>query len=301
MGSSSRLYRPQDRGHAALAGSDNQRYAAVRRAGVLSCATQEDVAAALRWCARHAVPFAPRSGGHNYAGFSTTSGLVISVRPIRQVEARGRRLHLGGGATNSDMHAARDAGLYFPGGRCAGVGVAGLTLGGGLGFNDRKWGLTCDHPAETQVVLSDGTVVRASGRENTDLFWACRGGAGGNFGINTAFVFDAVPVDRLRATVFDLSFDLPAGVRVMDEVREILDAHRADDFDLRIGFKNAGDGTASLALLASGWAPRTRCAGSCDRCCAWARPGRSLRNGASGVRRTTSWRARSRAATPPSP
>ncbi|MFE3584613.1 FAD-binding protein [Streptomyces vinaceus] len=78
---------------------------------MLSCATQEDVAAALRWCARHAVPFAPPSGGHSYAGFSTTIGLVISVRPIRQVEARGRRLHLGGGTVNSDVCAARDAGL----------------------------------------------------------------------------------------------------------------------------------------------------------------------------------------------
>ncbi|MFE3584612.1 hypothetical protein [Streptomyces vinaceus] len=127
------------------------------------------------------------------------------------------------------------------------------------------------------MVLSDETVVRANGRENTDLFWARRGGAGGNFGINTAFVFDAVPVDRLRATVFDLSLDVPAGVRVMDEVREILDADHADDFDLRIGFKNAGDGTTSLALL-------------CQRL-----------GTEDALRRTTSWRARSRAATPPSP
>ncbi|MFC8824136.1 FAD-binding oxidoreductase [Streptomyces sp. NPDC057137] len=244
-----RLYRPGDQGYPAHATPNNQRYASIRPAGVLNCASQDDVAAAVRWCAKHGVPFAPRSGGHNYAGYSTTSGLVISLRPIRHVVPQGRRLRLGGGATNSDVYAARDAGLYFPGGRCPDVGVAGLTLGGGLGFNDRKWGLTCDRLVETRVVLSDGTVVRAADDENADLFWACRGGAGGNFGINTSFVFDAVPVDRLRATVFDLAFDLRAAVQVMDELQHVLDADRGCDFDLRIGFKHAGEGTTSLALL----------------------------------------------------
>lgn len=221
-----RLFRPGDQDYASHATANNQRYASIRPAGVLSCASQDDVAEAVRWCAKHGVPFAPRSGGHSYAGYSTTSGLVISMREMRQVVPRGRRLHLGGGTTNSDVYAARDAGLYFPGGRCPGVGVAGLTLGGGLGFNDRKWGLTCDRLVETRLVLSDGSVVRAADNENADLFWACRGGAGGNFGINTGFVFDAVPVGRLRATVFDVFFDLRAGVQVMNEVRNILDADR---------------------------------------------------------------------------
>lgn len=244
-----RLYRPDDQDYRAHATANNQRYASIRPAGVLSCASQDDVAAAVRWCAKHGVPFAPRSGGHSYAGYSTTSGLVISMRAMRQVTPKGRQLHLGGGTTNSDVYAARDAGLYFPGGRCPGVGVAGLTLGGGLGFNDRKWGLTCDRLVETRVVLSDGSVVRAADDENPDLFWACRGGAGGNFGINTGFVFNAVPVSRLRATLFDVSFDLRAGVKAMDEIRNILDADRGCDFDLRIGFKKAGDGATSLSVL----------------------------------------------------
>ncbi|WP_405675107.1 FAD-binding oxidoreductase [Streptomyces sp. NBC_01511] len=249
VGPAARLYRPGDQDYPAHATADNRRYASIRPAGVLSCASQDDVAAAVRWCAKHAVPFVPRSGGHSYAGFSTTSGLVISLRAIRRVTPRGHQLRVGGGATNSDVYAARDSGLYFPGGRCPGVGVAGLTLGGGLGFNDRKWGLTCDRLAETRVVLSDGTVVRAADDENADLFWACRGGAGGNFGINTAFVFDAVPVNRLRATVFDLTFELRAGVKVMAQARHLLGADRGNDLDLRIGFKHAGDGTTSLSVL----------------------------------------------------
>lgn len=132
------LVRPGDPDYATRAAADNQRYASVRPAGVLACATEGDVAVALRWCAKHGVPFAPRSGGHNYAGYSTTTGLVISLRGMNQVAPQRNRLHLGGGATNSDVYAARAAGLYFPGGRCPGVGVAGLTLGGGLGFNDRN-------------------------------------------------------------------------------------------------------------------------------------------------------------------
>ncbi|MFG3018842.1 FAD-binding oxidoreductase [Streptomyces sp. NPDC048254] len=244
-----RLYRPGGAEYAARATPDNQRYASIRPAGVLACATEGDVAAAIRWCAKHGMPFAPRSGGHNYAGYSTTPGLVISLRALKEVVPQGQRLRLGGGATNSDVYAARAANLYFPGGRCPEVGVAGLTLGGGLGFNDRKWGLTCDRLTETRVVLADGTLVRAADDENADLFWACRGGAGGNFGINTGFVFDAVSVVRLRATVFDLTFRLDAGVQVMEELRHILEADRDNDFDVRVGFKHAGDGTTTLWLL----------------------------------------------------
>ncbi|GAA0244838.1 FAD-binding oxidoreductase [Saccharothrix mutabilis subsp. mutabilis] len=244
-----RLSRPGAQDYQERAAADNQRYASVLPAAVLACASEPDVRAALRWCAKHAMPFAARSGGHNYAGHSTTTGLVISLRPMNRVLPHGHRLHLGGGATNSDVYAARDAGLYFPGGRCGGVGVAGLTLGGGLGFNDRKWGLTCDRLVETRVVLADGTLVRAADDENADLFWACRGGAGGNFGVNTAFVFDAVPVNSLRATVFSLSFGLGASLRVVDELQHVLDADHTHDFDVRIGFKHAGDGTTSLTLL----------------------------------------------------
>ncbi|MEV2232624.1 FAD-binding oxidoreductase [Streptomyces phaeochromogenes] len=244
-----RLYRPGQPEYAARATADNQRYAYVRPAGVLVCATENDVQTAVRWCAKHGVPLAPRSGGHNYAGYSTTPGLVISLRAMRQVVPRGHELRLGGGATNSDVYAARAANLYFPGGRCPEVGVAGLTLGGGLGFNDRKWGLSCDRLTETRLVLADGTLVRAAEDENPDLFWACRGGAGGNFGINTAFTFAAVPVGRLRATVFHLTYPLHAAVDVLEELRDVLDTDRDNDFDVRIGFRHAGDGTATLALL----------------------------------------------------
>ncbi|MER5928836.1 FAD-binding oxidoreductase [Streptomyces sp. NPDC002054] len=243
------LYLPGSDGFGELAVPDNLRYAGVVPAGIVACASERDVRAAVRWATAHGLPFSPRSGGHNYAGYSTTRGLLITLRRMNAVAVRGTRLLLGGGATNSDVYAARSANLYFPGGRCPGVGIAGLALGGGLGFNDRKWGLTCDRLRETRVVLADGSLVRAAEDENADLFWALRGGAGGNFGINTGFVFDATPVGELSATVFDLTFDLGAGVLVADRVQEILAGDRGNDFDVRVGFRNPGDGGDPVVWL----------------------------------------------------
>ncbi|GAA3447381.1 FAD-binding oxidoreductase [Planomonospora venezuelensis] len=249
LGPGADLYRPRANAYDRLAAPWNLRYADVLPAGIVACAGTADVQAALRWATAHDMPLAARSGGHNYAGYSTTTGLLISLRRIDGVQARGRRLLVGGGATNSDVHRARAGDLYFPGGRCPGVGVAGLTLGGGLGFNDRRWGLTCDRMVETEVVLADGSLVRAGERENADLWWACRGGAGGNFGINTSFVFDAVPVADQTATVFDLTVDPRHAVAAMDAVQEILQQDRAGRFDCRVGFSRSGTGPASITLL----------------------------------------------------
>ncbi|MGD9485971.1 FAD-binding oxidoreductase [Streptomyces sp. TRM70308] len=244
-----RLYRPYHDGFGKLAKPDNLRYAHVRPAGIAACADALDVQAAVRWAVKHGVPLVPRSGGHNYAGHSTTDGLLINLRRMDGVTAHGTLLRVGGGATNSDVYAARAANLYFPGGRCPGVGVAGLTLGGGLGFNDRKWGMTCDRLLETEVVLADGTLVRAGDHAHQDLFWACRGGAGGNFGINTGFTFRAESVAEQEATVFDLTFPLDRGVRLMAAVQEALERDRAGDLDLRVGFSHSGSGSGAIAVL----------------------------------------------------
>ncbi|WP_327591678.1 FAD-binding oxidoreductase [Streptomyces chartreusis] len=249
LGERAHLYRPGTREYARRATPDNLRYAAVRPEGIAECADSKDVRTALRWAARHDMPFAVRSGGHNYAGYSTTRGLLISLREMNSVQPWGERLIVAGGATNLDIVKVRDSGLYFPGGRCPGVGVAGLALGGGLGFNDRKWGMSCDLMLETEIVLADGEIVRASERENPDLFWACRGGAGGNFGINTGFVFQAEQVGGQMATVFDLSFKLRQGPRLMERIQDILEHDTTMDFDCRVGFSSIGGGRGTIALL----------------------------------------------------
>ncbi|MFD0660395.1 FAD-binding oxidoreductase [Thermocatellispora tengchongensis] len=254
------LHRPGDAGYGALAPPQNRRYAGVLPAGIASCASTADVRAAVRWARKHGVPLVPRSGGHNYAGYSTTQGLLLDLSRMNAVTARRIRgrghLLVGGGATNSDVYRARAANLYVPGGRCPGVGVAGLTLGGGLGFNDRKWGLTCDNLVETRLVLADGSLVRADERENPDLLWACRGGAGGNWGVNTAFVFAAADVSHQVATVFELRFDVSRGPALLRAVREIVERDRHDDFDCRIAF--VGRAEASLEILGRFLGPQER-------------------------------------------
>jgi FAD/FMN-containing dehydrogenase len=256
LGPGSRLYLPKEPKFPSLAQPWNLRYEDRKPMGIVSCATAKDVKAALLWAQDNHMPLAARAGGHNYAGYSTTTGLLISVRPMSEVTALpGKRLRIAGGATNGDVAkaGAGKTNLYVPGGRCVGVGIAGLTLGGGLGFNDRKWGLTCDNLVETEVVLADGRIVRANGTDRPDLFWACRGGAGSNFGINTSFVYNAVDVSQTTATFFRLTFHPRDGVEVMKIVQEGLLARDHDNnLDIRIEFENPGTGRDNVNVAVLG-------------------------------------------------
>jgi FAD/FMN-containing dehydrogenase len=201
------LLRPGNAGFAAAARPNNLRYAADLPDGIARCANAHDVVQAVDWCREHEVPLAPRSGGHNYAGYSTTTGLLIDVSPLNQAsfDSATGIVTVGGGARNADVYA------YLPKfhaaithGRCKRVGVAGLVLGGGIGFNMRARGLTCDQLVESQIVTADGQIRTASEKENSSLFWACRGGAGGNFGINTSFRFQTFEVGSI--TVFKIAW-----------------------------------------------------------------------------------------------
>ena len=172
----------------------NVRFDTVRPAAVAVCKRPEDVAYALKWCRENGVRHVPRSGGHSYMGYSTNDGLVISMREMNSVrhQAGSNAIVTGGGAQNRDVaKALKAANVMIPGGQCPTVGVAGLTLGGGLGFSMRSLGVTSDSLTASQVVLANGDIVTASAAENPDLFWALRGGTGGNFGINTEFTYTA--------------------------------------------------------------------------------------------------------------
>ena len=170
-------------------------YDSVRPAGLAYCNTATDVARCIVFARAHGLPVAARSGGHSYAGYSTTNGLVIDLSPMSYVARQGKMATVGAGARLIDVYSGlAQEGVSIPAGSCPTVGIAGLTLGGGIGVMDRLHGLTCDHIVELEVVTAAGEKVRASAGTNSDLFWACRGGGGGNFGVATAFQFSTFPV-----------------------------------------------------------------------------------------------------------
>jgi hypothetical protein len=201
------LLRPGDRAYLARALPWNRRYARTRPAGIAVCQKAEDVQASLRWARKYEVPLVVRSGGHSYAGYSTTEGLMLDVSSMNGVSfdpATGRAT-VGGGARNANVYASlRPLQRAVTHGRCLGVGVAGLVLGGGIGFNMRLHGLTCDGLVATEMVLASGERVICDRDRNADLFWASRGAGGGNYGIHTSFTFETFSVPEI--TVFSLQW-----------------------------------------------------------------------------------------------
>jgi FAD/FMN-containing dehydrogenase len=169
-----------------------------RPAAVARCSDPQDVVAALAFAREQRLAVAVRAGGHSVAGLSLVDdGLVIDVRGMAEVEVDPERriARVGAGATWSDVdRATQPHGLATTGGRVSSTGVAGLTLGGGSGWLERKRGLACDNLLAVELVTAAGEIVRASQDEHPDLFWALRGG-GGNFGVATAFEFRLHPLE----------------------------------------------------------------------------------------------------------
>ena len=171
-----------------------------RPAAMAMCVDATDVQTCVNYARENGVTLAVRGGGHNAGGLgSVDDGLVIDLSQMRgiRVDPKTNQVRVQGGCRWGDVdHAAHAYGLAIPSGIISTTGCGGLTLGGGLGHLTRNCGLTIDNLLEADVVLADGSMVVAGPDENTDLYWAIRGG-GGNFGVVTSFLFQAHPVHTI--------------------------------------------------------------------------------------------------------
>jgi FAD/FMN-containing dehydrogenase len=193
----------------------NARFDDVRPQAVVRCGNPEDVSEALRFATRHGMPVATRGGGHCFGGRSSTDGVLLEVTPMHSVQVSGGTVTIGGGTRLGEVYGSLlEHGSVIPGGSCPSVGIAGLTLGGGLGIIGRTHGLTSDSLLRVQVVLADGRVLGCDEHHDEDLFWALRGGGAGNFGVVTELTFRTSPAPD--ATNFHLSWPFSGAARAID-------------------------------------------------------------------------------------
>jgi FAD/FMN-containing dehydrogenase len=192
----------------------NARFHDVRPQAVVLCATPQDVAETISYAGRHGLACTTRSGGHCFAGRSTSRGLVIDVTPMGSVSVSGGVAAVGAGARLGEVYESlQQHGLAIPAGTCPPVGVAGLTLGGGLGILGRKYGVTSDRLLAAQIVLADGRVLECDEHHHQELFWALRGAGAGNFGVVTSLRFRSVPSPEV--TNFHLVWPLARAAAVV--------------------------------------------------------------------------------------
>jgi len=216
---------------------------------IVRCADSRDVARAIELARARSVPLAVRGGGHGFAGKATCDGgLVIDCSPMRQVEVDPVRrvARAGGGCTLADVDAATQAhGLATTLGTVSATGIAGLTLGGGLGWLMGRFGLACDNLVAADVVTADCRVVRAGVAEAPDLLWGLRGG-GGNFGVVTAFEYRLHPVTTVLGGAVSYP---PSQARDVLRLYRDLTAEAPDELTAYVGVQPLPDGPA-FAIVA---------------------------------------------------
>ncbi|MBU1160920.1 MAG: FAD-binding oxidoreductase, partial [Proteobacteria bacterium] len=195
-----------------------------RPAVIVQCAEADDVPHAISYARENGLEISIRGGGHNIAGSALCdNGVVIDFSNMTtvSVDAQKRRAYVEPGATLADFDKAVQAhGLATPVGINSTTGIAGLTLGGGFGWLTRKYGMTIDNLVSAEMVTADGRKIHVSEDENTDLFWAIRGG-GGNFGVVTQFEFALYPVEpEILAGL--LVFPMGQAKQVLEKYREFV-------------------------------------------------------------------------------
>jgi FAD/FMN-containing dehydrogenase len=208
------LVRPGDAAYTVSKRLFDPRFDSLHPAGIAYCRNPHDVATCLAFVRKFGVPVAARCGGHSYAGWSSTSGLIVDVTRMAGVNVSGTTATVGTGTRLIDFYNDLAAhGRAVPGGSCPTVGIAGLTLGGGVGVVSRAYGLTSDNVTSLQIVTADGQVRTCNAKSNPNLFWACRGGGGGNFGVVTSFTFNTHQAGEI--ILFFLSWPWSHAARVI--------------------------------------------------------------------------------------
>jgi FAD/FMN-containing dehydrogenase len=227
------LYEPTRR-------SQMARFDRVLPQAVVLCESPADVAATIAHARRHRLALTVRGGGHSVAGHSSSEGVVLDVTGIAGVSVSGGVATVGAGVRLGALYDALEAhGLTLPAGGSHSVGIAGLTLGGGIGELGRRHGLTCDRLLSAEVVLADGRLVVSDEDRHPDLFWALRGAGGGNFGVVTSLAFRTVP--HPSVTVFHLVWPL---AHATDLIRAWQDwaPTGPDELDATLRLSASGDG-----------------------------------------------------------
>jgi FAD/FMN-containing dehydrogenase len=216
------LLLPTDSGYTAAGHLYNSVYTQ-QAAAIAQCQSASDIQHCLSFARDSDVQVAAHAGGHSYAAYSSCPGLVMDVTSLNDISVgapmggSGEKLvTVGAGNVLIDVYSQLAAqGLLLPGGSCPTVGIAGLTLGGGIGVFSRAFGLTCDQVESVQIVTADETLHHCGPGQDEDLYWACRGGGGGNFGVVTSFGFKAHPIPE-AITLFTLEWAWEAAGTVLD-------------------------------------------------------------------------------------
>jgi FAD/FMN-containing dehydrogenase len=244
-----RLRLPGDAGFDAASRPFNKRHADIRPAGALSVESVADVSTAIGWAREHGVPIVARGGGHSFAGYSVNTGLVLDLRGLDHVHVDPSTglVTAGGGTRMGTLYAAlRRHELALPLGNSDDVGIGGLTLGGGVSAVSRAFGLTCDVLVDTDIVLADGTSLTCGETQNPDLFWACRGGGGGNFGVNTSFTFQATAARDCSTCL--LLWRWADAAEILVRMQEVMH-HAPDAFAARIGASRAAGEQGVVSVI----------------------------------------------------
>jgi len=210
---------------------------------IVRCLNADDVSEAIRFARGEGLEISVRGGGHNVAGRAVIDGaLMIDLSPMKgtDVDPAARTMRAEPGVVWGELNAAAaEHGLAVTGGVVSTTGIAGLTLGGGVGWLMPKLGATIDNVLSIDIVTADGEKIRASADEHPDLFWALRGG-GGNFGVATSFEYRLHPVAQIVGGL--IAFPLPAADELFRFVREF--ARTApDELMLALALVNAPDGS----------------------------------------------------------